>query len=156
MQELRTYLAERLPKYMLPSIFVPLTELPLTPNRKVDRNALPIPGSNHSAGESYISPRTGLESKLSEIVAKLLGLETVGAGDNFFLLGGQSLFCTQLSARIRSYFGIELPVRSIFESPTPAQLAQQIESLIAPKIGAMNADEVEHALNEAAFVGGQK
>ncbi|HKT52178.1 MAG TPA: amino acid adenylation domain-containing protein [Candidatus Angelobacter sp.] len=156
MQELRTYLAERLPKYMLPSIYVSLMELPLTPNRKVDRNALPMPGTNHLAGNSYISPRTGLETRLSEIVAKLLGLESVGADDNFFLLGGHSLFCTQLTARIRSNFGIELPVRSIFESPTPAQLAQQIETTMTAKISSMSADEVQQALAEATFGGGQK
>jgi amino acid adenylation domain-containing protein len=156
MQELRTYLAERLPKYMLPSIYVTLAELPLTPNRKVDRHALPMPGTNHSAGDSYISPRTGLESRLSEIVADLLGLESVGADDNFFLLGGQSLFCTQLTARIRSNFGIELPVRSIFESPTPAQLARQIETTMTAKICSMTADEVQQALAQANFGGGQK
>ena len=152
-QELRTYLAQRLPQYMLPAIYVSLTELPLTPNRKVDRNALPIPGTNHLVGTS---PRTDVEKRLSEIVAKLLGLKSVRADDNFFLLGGQSLFCTQLTARIRNNFGIEISVRSIFESPTPAQLAQQIESTMAAKICSMTADEVQQALAQANFGGGQK
>jgi amino acid adenylation domain-containing protein len=152
-RELRTYLAQRLPQYMLPAIYVSLTELPLTPNRKVDRNALPIPGTNHLVGTS---PRTDVEKRLSEIVAKLLGLKSVRADDNFFLLGGQSLFCTQLTARIRNNFGIEISVRSIFESPTPAQLAQQIESTMAAKICSMTADEVQQALAQANFGGGQK
>jgi len=152
-RELRTYLAQRLPQYMLPAIYVSLTELPLTPNRKVDRNALPIPGANHLVGTS---PRTDVEKRLSEIVAKLLGLKSVRADDNFFLLGGQSLFCTQLTARIRNNFGIEISVRSIFESPTPAQLAQQIESTMAAKICSMTADEVQQALAQANFGGGQK
>ncbi len=152
-QELRTYLAQRLPRYMLPAIYVSLTELPLTPNRKVDRNALPIPGINHLVGTS---PRTDVEKRLSEIVAKLLGLKSVRADDNFFLLGGQSLFCTQLTARIRNNFGIEISVRSIFESPTPAQLAQQIESTMAAKMCSMTADEVQQALAQANFGGGQK
>ena len=152
-QELRTYLAQRLPRYMLPAIYVSLTELPLTPNRKVDRNALPIPGTNHLVGTS---PRTDVEKRLSEIVAKLLGLKSVRADDNFFLLGGQSLFCTQLTARIRNNFGIEISVQSIFESPTPAQLAQQIESTMAAKICSMTADEVQQALAQANFGGGQK
>jgi len=152
-RELRTYLAQRLPQYMLPAIYVSLTELPLTPNRKVDRNALPIPGTNHLVGTS---PRTDVEKRLSEIVAKLLGLKSVRADDNFFLLGGQSLFCTQLTAHIRNNFGIEISVRSIFESPTPAQLAQQIESTMAAKICSMTADEVQQALAQANFGGGQK
>jgi amino acid adenylation domain-containing protein len=154
--ELRSYLAERLPNYMLPSIYVKLTELPLTPNRKVDRNALPIPDTSTLVGHNCTSPRTGLEKKLSEIVAKLLGLERVGADDHFFLIGGHSLFCTQLVARIRNNFGVELPVSSIFESPTPAQLARQIESIMAARICSMTADEVQQALELANSGGGQK
>jgi amino acid adenylation domain-containing protein len=135
-QELRTYLAERLPEYMLPSLFVNLTELPLTPNRKVDWNALPIPSdANTMPGNgNYNSPRTVVEKRVSEIAAKLLGLEQVGVGDNFFLIGGHSLFCTQLMARIRDNFGVDLPLRIIFELPTPALLAQQIEAEIASKL----------------------
>jgi acyl carrier protein len=157
-QELRTYLAERLPEYMLPSLYVNLTELPLTPNRKVDWNALPVPnGANTMAAErSCTSPRTVVEKKVSEIAARLLGLEQIAVGDNFFLIGGHSLFCTQLIARIRDHFGVELPLRSVFESPTPAQLAQEIETAIATKIGAMSADEVEHALKQANSGGGQE
>ena len=127
-RELRAYLAERLPEYMLPSLYVSLTELPLTPNRKVDRNLLPIPNhTNIMAGErNHTTPRYGVEKKLSEIAAQLLGLEHVAGGDNFFLIGGHSLFCTQLIARIQEHFGVTLSFRSVFESPTPAQLAQQI------------------------------
>jgi len=132
-QELRTYLAERLPAYMLPSLYVNLPELPLTPNRKLDWNALPAPdGTNTMAGEqNHTSSRTALERKLSAIVARLLGLERVGVDDNFLLIGGHSLFFTQLIARIRDNFGVDLSLRSVFESPTPAQLAQQIESVMA-------------------------
>jgi acyl-coenzyme A synthetase/AMP-(fatty) acid ligase/acyl carrier protein len=154
--DLRSYLAERLPKYMLPSIYVKLTELPLTPNRKVDRNALPIPDTNALVGEKCTAPRTGLEEKLSDIAATLLALERVGADDNFFLIGGHSLFCTQLVARIRNAFGVELPASSIFESPTPSQLARQIESIIASRICSMTADEVQQALEMANSGGGQK
>jgi amino acid adenylation domain-containing protein len=157
-QELRTYLAERLPEYMLPSIYVNLTELPLTPNRKLDWNALPIPNDTNTMGgeRNYTSPRTVVEKKVSDIAAKLLGLEQVGVGDNFLLIGGHSLFCTQLTARIRETFGVDLPLRSVFESPTSAQLAQQIETVLATKIGAMGADEVQHALIQAHSVGGQE
>lgn len=155
--ELRTYLAERLPKYMLPSTYVKLMELPLTPNRKVDRNALPIPDdANTLDGDKYVSPRTELEKRLSELFAKLLGLECVGADDNFFLIGGQSLFCTQLIARIQNNFGVELPMRSIIESPTPAQLARQIENAMAARICSMTADEVEDIFKQASSGGGQQ
>jgi acyl carrier protein len=157
-QELRNYLAGKLPEYMLPSMFVNLPELPLTPNRKLDWNSLPTPDETYTiAGEQNFPPaRTALEGKLLEIVAGLLGLERVGVDDDFFLIGGHSLFCTQLVARIRDTFGVDLALRSVFEASTPAQLAQQIESLIATKIGAMNADEVQHALKEATFAGGRK
>jgi len=154
--ELRTYLSERLPKYMLPSSFVKLAELPLTPNRKVDRNALPTPqGPNTSAGD-HLSPREGLEKRLAEFVAGLLGLERVGANDNFFLIGGNSLFCTQLIARVLNDLGVELPMRSVVESPTTEQLAQQIESIMAARICSMTSDEVQHALEQAASGGGTK
>ena len=141
---------------MLPSTYVKLMELPLTPNRKVDRNALPIPDdANTLNGDKYISPRTEVEKRLSELVAKLLGLERVGADDNFFLIGGQSLFCTQLIARIQNNFEVELPMRSIIESPTPAQLARQIENAMAARICPMTADEVEDAFKQASSGGGQ-
>jgi len=157
MYELRTYLTERLPRYMLPSSFVKLAELPLTPNRKVDRNALPMPqGANTLADDHHLSPREGLEKRLAEFVANLLGLEGVGANDNFFLIGGNSLFCTQLIARILNDFGVELPMRYVVESPTTAQLARQIESTMAARICSMTSDEVQHALEQAASGGGTK
>ena len=146
-QDLRSYLAERLPKYMLPSSYIKLPALPLTPNRKVDRNALPIPENTTTMAEvSYVSPRTVLEKRLSEIVAELLALERVGANDNFFLIGGHSLFCTQLIARLQKLFGVELSAGSIFEFPTTAELAQQIENIFVAKVSAMTGDEVQRAL----------
>jgi amino acid adenylation domain-containing protein len=156
MHELRTYLTERLPQYMLPSLFVKLAELPLTPNRKVDRNALPMPQGANTLSDNHLSPREGLEKRLAEFVAGLLGLERVGANDNFFLIGGNSLFCTQLIARILNDFGVELPMRYVVESPTTAQLARQIESTMAARICSMTSDEVQHALEQAASGGGTK
>jgi acyl carrier protein len=155
--ELRAYLANRLPEYMVPSTYIKLRELPLTPNRKIDRKALPVPDDRDTPHhDRYISPRTDLEMSLSEIVATLLGLERVGTHDNFFLVGGHSLFCTQLAARIRNKFGVDLPVRSIFESPTAAQVAQHIESTMTARICSMTADEVQKALQESSYGGGQK
>ena len=106
--------------------------------------------------ENYLAPRTVLEEKLSALVANLLGVAQVGVNDNLFLIGGHSLFGTQLIARMRDNFGVELPLRSVFESPTPALLAQEIERLMATKIGAMSEDEIQRALKQATSVGGQR
>jgi amino acid adenylation domain-containing protein len=153
--ELRDLLRSRLPDYMIPSVFVVVPDLPLTPNGKLDREALPPPtAANVLPDENYVAPRTVLEEKLSALVANLLGVALVGVNDNLFLIGGHSLFGTQLIARIRDNFGVELPLRSVFESPTPALLAQEIEHLMATKISAMSEDEIQRALKQATSVGG--
>jgi amino acid adenylation domain-containing protein len=155
--ELRDLLLSRLPDYMVPAIFVALPDLPLTSNGKLDREALPPPdASNTLVHENYLSPRTVLEEKLSALVADLLFLPRVGVNDHLFLIGGHSLFGTQLIARIRDNFGVELPLRSVFESPTPALLAQAIERLMATRIGAMSEDEIQRTLEQAISGGGQK
>ena len=155
--ELRDLLRTRLPDYMVPAVFLHLRDIPLTPNGKLDRNALPAPdGNNVLPNEDFVSPCTVLEEKLLSLVAGLLGVDRVGMNDNFFLIGGHSLFATRLIARIRDSFGVDLPLRSIFESPTPAQLAQQIESLVVAQIEAMTENEVQNALEQANFGGGQK
>jgi amino acid adenylation domain-containing protein len=155
--ELRDLLSARLPDYMVPAVFLQLQSLPLTPNGKLDFNALPAPDDNNMLpNENYVSPCTVLEEKLLLLVADLLGVDRVGMNDNFFLIGGHSLFGTRLIARIRDSFGVDLPLRSIFESPTPAQLAQQIETLVATKVEAMTENEVQDALEQANSGGGQK
>jgi acyl carrier protein len=108
------------------------------------------------SGDHHLSPREGLEKRLAEFVASLLGLERVEANDNFFLIGGNSLFCTQLTARILNDLGVELPMRCVVESPTTAQLTRQIESIMAARICSMTFDEVQHALEQAASGGGEK
>jgi amino acid adenylation domain-containing protein len=128
--ELRAAVAETLPDYMIPSSFVWLEELPLTPNGKVDRRALacfevPREGGAGASAE----PRTPAEELLAEMWCELLGAERVGIQDDFFDLGGHSLKATQLAARVRRAFGIELPLRRLFESPTVAGLARAIEQL---------------------------
>ena len=112
-----------------------------------------MPQGANTLASDHLSPREGLEKRLAEFVAVLLGLERVGANDNFFLIGGNSLFCTQLIARILHDFGVELPMRCVVEFPTTAQLAQQIESIMAARICSMTFDEVQHAL---ALAGGGK
>ncbi len=125
--ELRAFLAARLPDYMLPAAFVVLDTLPLTPNGKVHRQALPAPDLESIHTDQYVAPRNELEQTVAQICAELLGLERVGIYANFFELGGHSLLATRLHARLRAQFGVDLPLRSIFEQPTIAELAQTIQ-----------------------------
>jgi acyl carrier protein len=128
--QLQTYLAQKLPEYMVPSAFVVLESLPLTPNGKVDRRALPTPEPvKLDLAGRYVAPRTPVEDVLVKIFASVLGVKRVGIQDNFFELGGHSLLATQLVSRVRDAFGVELPLRSVFEAPAIAQLSQVIESL---------------------------
>jgi acyl carrier protein len=149
--ELRKYLSTRLPDYMVPAVFVSIASLPVTLNGKVDRAALPVPdGSNILLDELVVNaePRSLIEQQLVASIAELLGLQEVGLHDNFFLIGGHSLFGAQLIARIQDTFGLDLPLRSVFDSPTVAQLAQQIETLMVKNIESMSEDEAKRALQQ--------
>ncbi|HEY9813596.1 MAG TPA: amino acid adenylation domain-containing protein, partial [Candidatus Sericytochromatia bacterium] len=124
---LQQVLKDKLPDYMLPSAFVILEALPLTPNGKIDRKALPAPDfTNSELTTSFVAPRTSVEKKLAEIWSQVLGVTQVGIHDNFFALGGHSLLATQLIAKVREEFQLELPLRSLFQFPTVAALAEQI------------------------------
>ncbi|MEG4288204.1 amino acid adenylation domain-containing protein [Microcoleus sp. C2C3] len=126
---LRNFLKQQLPDYMLPSAFVSLEAIPLTPNGKVDRNALPAPdASSLSQSMGFVPPRTPTQEVLGGIWAEVLGLEQIGIYDNFFELGGHSLLATQVISRLRQAFGVELPLRCLFESPAIAQLSESIEA----------------------------
>ncbi|HEX6283472.1 MAG TPA: condensation domain-containing protein, partial [Pyrinomonadaceae bacterium] len=146
--ELQNSLREQLPDYMMPAGWVLLDEIPLTPNGKVDRAALPAPGrTRHDTGQSFAAPATLIEEALAAIWRQVLDLDDVNNDDNFFWLGGHSLLATRIIARIRERFRIELPVRSVFESPTLAELSNRIESemrsgssVAAPAIKAFPAD----------------
>ena len=126
-EQLRTFLTEQLPDYMIPSAFVEMESFPLTPNGKVNRRALPEPTTNRpELSQTFVEPRTPTEEILAGIWRDVLGLERVGIYDNFFDLGGHSLLATQVIALTRKAFGIELPLLSLFESPAIAPLAQKI------------------------------
>ncbi len=128
---LRHALRTRLPDYMIPSAFVLLDALPLTQNRKVDRRALPAPDRGRPELENpFVAPRSAIEETLASIWAQVLGLERVGAHDNFFDLGGHSLLATQAISRVRESCRIELSMQSFFETPTVAELADVIQKLI--------------------------
>jgi len=125
---LRRFLQAKLPEYMVPSTFVLLDELPLTPSGKLDRQALPVTDrSVPTREESYVVPRTPTEEVVAGIWAQLLSVKRVGAYDNFFELGGHSLLATRLLSRMREAFQLELPLRVIFERATVAGLAQFVE-----------------------------
>jgi acyl carrier protein len=123
-------LREKLPEYMLPAAFVQVALLPLTANGKIDRAALPEPDSANTLRDDVVAPRTPVEVRLAHIVAQLLDVETVGVNDNFFLLGGHSLLGTQLLARLRDAFGVDLPLRTVFDHPTVEALAANVEQAI--------------------------
>src|SRR6185312_1636146 len=127
--ELRAFVAERLPDYMVPSAIVSLSALPLTPNGKVDRRALPDPEAGDTGG--YVAPRTAEEEILAGVWAEVLGVPQVGAEDNFFALGGHSLLATQIASRVRGLYGVELPIRLLFETPTVAALAAELQAHLA-------------------------
>ncbi|RKH59256.1 non-ribosomal peptide synthetase, partial [Corallococcus llansteffanensis] len=126
-EALRVFLVEKLPEYMVPSVFVPLAALPLTSSGKVDRKALPTPDVATAVPPAYVAPRTPTEERLASIWAELLRVERVGVHDDFFALGGHSLLATQLLSRLRAAFQFELPLRAIFKTPTLAALASAID-----------------------------
>jgi amino acid adenylation domain-containing protein len=125
--ELRGFLKQKLPDYMIPGVFVVLDALPLTPNGKVDRRALPAPEFQPELQQSLLAPRTPIEEMLTSIWADVLRIELVGVHQNFFELGGHSLLATQVISRVRDTLAVELPLRSLFEAPTIAELASRVE-----------------------------
>jgi hypothetical protein len=133
--ELRQFMQQRLPMYMLPSVFVFLEALPLTTSGKLNRKALPAPDSSNrpTLAKEFVSPRTPTEEVMARIWTQVLGVEKVGVYDNFFELGGHSLMATTLISRIRASFSVELAVPYIFEAPTVAQLALAITQGLGAK-----------------------
>jgi acyl carrier protein len=146
--ELRGYLQKKLPAYMVPSTFTLLDEVPLTPNGKVNRKALPAPDpSGFRAEDAYAEPRTPVEEQLVEIWEEVLGLERVGVHDDFFELGGHSLLATRVVSRVHDILGVKLSLRSLFEGSTVSGLTDKLEELqqshSAPSIAALKPDNIE-------------
>jgi amino acid adenylation domain-containing protein len=128
-EELRDFVAARLPDHMVPAYFVKLARLPLTPNQKIDRAALPPPEKQvNSTRKTYVPPQTAIEEFLVGIWARILKVEHVGAQDDFFELGGHSLLAVQVLSRIRSILKVDLPLQKLFEAPTVKELATAVLS----------------------------
>jgi acyl carrier protein len=143
---LRDALGARLPEYMIPSTFVALEELPMTTNGKLDRAALPAPCSTNTLRDvTETTHWTPVQRRVAGIVASVLGRESeqMTLDDNFFLLGGHSMLGAQLLVWVSETFGVELPLRSLFEAPTVRGLSDTIERQILAKIEAMSDDEAE-------------
>ncbi|NIR53074.1 methyltransferase domain-containing protein [candidate division KSB1 bacterium] len=143
--ELRTYLQKKLPDYMVPSAFVLLDALPLSPNGKVDRRALPLPDeSRPELTADFAPPRNPLEEVVASIWAEVFEFEKVGIHDNFLEMGGHSLLAIQIMTRLQDNFPVELPLRYLFASPTVAKLSQRIQ--VAGQEAQVDVVEVARAL----------
>jgi acyl carrier protein len=134
---LRAYLQERLPGYMVPSVFVTLSEVPLTAHGKVDRGALHHPEEGVVGTGDYVSPRTATEEIVAGLWASVLKMERVGVTANFFEIGGHSLLATQVMSRVRETFAVELPLRELFEQRTVAGLAQRLDEVLQTGAGVL-------------------
>ncbi|MEK6284010.1 MAG: phosphopantetheine-binding protein, partial [Acidobacteriota bacterium] len=161
--DLRRHLQKKLPEYMVPSAFVVLSEMPLLPNGKVNRRALPnLDEVAPVSTRSFVAPRTPIEEELAELWRELLKVEKVGIYDHFFELGGHSLLITQLASRIQKKFQMNVSLRSLFKSPTIAEmtkaiLMQQVEQVDKTKVAEMletvtqlSPDEMKNILEAAA------
>jgi amino acid adenylation domain-containing protein len=166
--ELRSFLKARLPEYMVPATFTFLQSLPLMVNGKVDRQALPAPDAARSELEtSFVAPRTPVEQVVAGIWAQVLNVECVGVHDNFFELGGHSLLATQVISQLYQAFREDLPLHSLFESPTVAGVAEALVwhetspgcvaaiAELRVRMAGMSPDEVRAALQDKKRVGGR-
>ncbi|HEX5887024.1 MAG TPA: amino acid adenylation domain-containing protein [Pyrinomonadaceae bacterium] len=145
--EWRTFLIQRLPEYMIPSLFVNLEALPLLPNGKVNRPALPVPDSSRpELRRPFAAPENPTQARLVELWMNVLALDQVGIHDDFFELGGDSILATRLVARISRTFGVDLPLRELFWKPAVFDLAPVIEELVIEQLETLSEEEAEQLL----------
>jgi acyl carrier protein len=143
---IRHALRKKLPDYMIPSSFVCLHALPLSPNGKIDRLALPDPGQSRPELDTpYVAATTPIEEQLAKIWAEVLSLDQIGIQDNFFDLGGHSLTATRVISQVLKQFQVEVPLNSLFESPTVAEMARLITEHRAKKL---SEHELQNILKE--------
>jgi amino acid adenylation domain-containing protein len=156
-QQLRAFVEQKLPAYMLPSAFVLLDTLPLTPNGKVNRQALPAPETPGTLASPVHSPgQTEVEQQLAAIWEQTLDLQRIGLQDDFFELGGHSLLATQIVSRVRETFGVHLTLQTLFKQPTIAGLALIIEELLLAEIEELSEEEATRltTVDPALSIGG--
>jgi len=145
--EIRDFLGRTLPTYMIPSTFVAVEAIPLGASGKINRSALPAPtDQNILRDEEFVRAKTATEERVAEIVTSLLGLDSIGMNDNFFYLGGNSLFGTQVIARVRESFDVEVPLLRLFDCSTVEALASEVDQLLVTKIEEMTEDEAQRLL----------
>jgi aryl carrier-like protein len=150
-QRIEGFLHDQLPSVNVGLKVVLLSELPRTETRQVDYAQLPEPGGNETTAVLPVAPRTATEKLVAEIWCDLIGLEEAGVHDNFFDLGGHSVLVTQVVARLRKVFDLEIGMRTIFERPTIAELAETIESMLIEQISSLSEEEAQR-LNESAIL----
>jgi acyl carrier protein len=161
--ELREFLATRLPEYMVPAVYVQVDDLPRGPGGKVDRRALTeMEGVRLTLERAYVAPRDPLEAEIAEMWSEILAVERVGVHDDFFDLGGHSLLATQLVSRIRDRFHVEVPLRKLWEAPTVARLSLHVTQSLAEQedeqvlgglldeLGQLSDQEVQALLSDEA------
>ncbi|WP_432408908.1 amino acid adenylation domain-containing protein [Wukongibacter sp. M2B1] len=149
--DLRKHLSKELPEYMVPSYFVQLEKIPLTPNGKIDRRSLPLPEGNISTGVEYEAPSSITEEKLVEIWKEILGIEKIGINDNFFSLGGHSLRAAAMVSKIHKEMNVEVPLREVFRLATVKSLAKYIkEAKSSIYIGIQPVEKKEYYLLSSA------
>ncbi|MEP6742363.1 MAG: non-ribosomal peptide synthetase [bacterium] len=146
-EQLRNFLSQRLPDYMMPAAFVQLDAFPLTPNGKVDRHALPPPGVAQELAKQFVAPRNFTEDMLAKIWQEVLNVDRIGVFDNFFQLGGHSLKATQVMSRVNAAFRIELPLHTLFETGNVAALTAIIEDHLIDELGEMSNEEAARLSN---------
>jgi acyl-coenzyme A synthetase/AMP-(fatty) acid ligase/acyl carrier protein len=138
--DLRSFLKQKLPDYMIPATFVIMDALPLTASGKINRQGLPA--ADYAAEESFVAPRSPVEEGLAAIWAEVLGLERIGVRDDFFELGGHSLAVSQIISRIDERFNLQLPLKSLFDAPTVEEMAVLVAEFQAKKAGAANLESM--------------
>ncbi|MGW4640522.1 amino acid adenylation domain-containing protein [Sphaerisporangium sp. NPDC004334] len=147
--EVRAHAARALPGHLVPGVVVPLDRLPLTPGGKVDARALPAPRFQRDPAVAFVPPRTDAEHLVTAIWAEVLGLDEVGAVDDFFAIGGHSLHAVRVMSRIRSIAELDVPIKELFAHPTAAALAAVLEELLIAEISGLSDEETERLLSAA-------
>ncbi len=149
-RQVRAFVADHLPDYMVPTGWMEIPELPLTSSGKLDRRALPAPDGLHERlRQAYVAPGTDLEVAVADVWSQVLDVERIGVHDRFFDLGGHSLLATRLLARVNARFGLDLPLRTVFDTDTVEGLARVIEEAVTAEIEGMSDSEIEAQLKQS-------